>query len=185
MITAIDGGGVLYPAEKLEVHRRGLLHLAVSVFVFCGDRLLLQRRAPGKYHSGLLWANACCSHPGWGERVEACARRRLAEELGLQLTLQRTGCLDYRARVGPEMVENERVHFFAGELEQARTDFILAPEEVIDTCWMTVNELRRDVGRHPEAYSSWLRIYLERAPETGIAQLLSRHDEVPTNQPID
>ena len=37
--------------EKLDVHQRGLLHRAFSVFLFDGDKMLLQRRAEGKYHS--------------------------------------------------------------------------------------------------------------------------------------
>ena len=36
--------------EKMDVHRRGLLHRAFSVFLFDGDRLLVQKRAAGKYH---------------------------------------------------------------------------------------------------------------------------------------
>ncbi|HLU38686.1 MAG TPA: NUDIX domain-containing protein, partial [Planctomycetota bacterium] len=42
---------------KLDAHRRGLRHRAFSVIV-CNERgeLLLQQRAPGKYHSGGLWA---------------------------------------------------------------------------------------------------------------------------------
>ena len=51
--------------EKMEVHRKGLLHRAFSIFIYDKQtgRMLLQRRALGKYHSGGLWANACCSHP--------------------------------------------------------------------------------------------------------------------------
>ena len=37
--------------EKLEVHEKGLLHRAVTVYVFNSrHELLLQRRANGKYH---------------------------------------------------------------------------------------------------------------------------------------
>ena len=45
--------------EKMDVHKKGLLHRAFSVFLFNGDRLLIQRRAEGKYHSAGLWANTC------------------------------------------------------------------------------------------------------------------------------
>ena len=51
-------------APKLEAHRRGLLHRALSVIVRDGEgRLLLQQRHARKYHSGGLWTNTCCSHP--------------------------------------------------------------------------------------------------------------------------
>jgi hypothetical protein len=51
MIPALGGDGVLYPIEKLEAHQRAVPHLAVSVFVFDGDAMLLQRRALTKYRS--------------------------------------------------------------------------------------------------------------------------------------
>jgi hypothetical protein len=51
-IPAIDADGSLYPIDKMAAHRLGQKHLAVSVFVFCGERLLIQKRAAGKYHCG-------------------------------------------------------------------------------------------------------------------------------------
>ena len=70
--------------EKLDVHRRRLLHRAFSVFLVDENgRWLLQKRADGKYHSGGLWANACCSHPRWGETLPQAVSRRLQEELGI------------------------------------------------------------------------------------------------------
>lgn len=171
MIAAIDDDGALYPIEKLEAHRRGLRHLAVSIFVFRGDKLLMQRRALGKYHSELLWANTCCSHPHWGESVDACAQRRLNEELGMQLTLHAAGVLDYIADVGSGLVENERVYCFVGDYRLDTPGIAPNPHEVADVRWMTVSDLRRDVVATPAAYAPWLRIYLERARETGIERL--------------
>ena len=43
--------GALTPVEKLDVHQRGLRHLAVSVFIMNGNSTLLQGRALGKYHT--------------------------------------------------------------------------------------------------------------------------------------
>ena len=69
--------------DKAEAHRIGRLHRAFSVFIVHGGKMLLQRRNSKKYHSGGLWANACCSHPRKGESLEAAAARRLSEELGI------------------------------------------------------------------------------------------------------
>src|SRR5262245_255370 len=75
-------------AEKMEAHQKGLLHRAFSIFVFNSKgEMLLQQRAAGKYHSGGLWTNACCSHPRPGEKTEEAAERRLKEELGFQTPL--------------------------------------------------------------------------------------------------
>src|SRR5690606_6717791 len=50
--------------EKMEAHRKGVLHRAFSILLFDETgRMLIQKRANDKYHSGNLWTNACCSHP--------------------------------------------------------------------------------------------------------------------------
>ena len=76
--------GRLVPFDKIAAHLEGKRHQAVSVFVVDGKRVLIQRRAMGKYHTPGLWANTCCTHPHWGEAPEECARRRLREELGIE-----------------------------------------------------------------------------------------------------
>src|ERR1700754_4943674 len=76
--------------EKIEAHRQALLHRAFSVFIFNSKgEMLLQRRAPGKYHSPGLWTNACCSHPRPGEETIDAAARRLREELGFSTPLEK------------------------------------------------------------------------------------------------
>ena len=48
--------GRLSTMEKIEAHRRRLLHRAVSVFIFNNkNELLLQKRAVDKYHSPKKW----------------------------------------------------------------------------------------------------------------------------------
>lgn len=152
--------GVLQPEEKLDVHRRGLRHKAVSVFANRGGRTLLQKRAAGKYHTPGLWANACCTHPAWGEAPDVCARRRLVEELNLEAgPLEHRGRIVYRADVGGGLIEHEEVEVFATELPEGAEP---APNaaEVADTRWMTFDELDAALGREPEAFTPWLRIYL-------------------------
>ena len=96
---------------KLAVHREGQLHRALSVVIRDPrGRLLLQKRSVGKYHSGGLWTNTCCSHPRPGEPILAASLRRLEEEMGiicpllpLFVTRYRAGLRQRpdRARAGP------------------------------------------------------------------------------------
>ena len=103
---------------KVEAHLRGLLHRAVSVFVRDSNgRLLLQQRAPGKYHSGTLWSNTCCSHPRPGETVAHAAARRLGEEMGISCSLNFLFLTQYCAPVSHGLVENELVHVFGGTFD--------------------------------------------------------------------
>lgn len=73
-------------AEKMDVHKKQLLHRGFSIFIFDWrtKKLLLQKRASGKYHSGGLWSNACYSHPRKDEDLNECLSIRLKEELGIE-----------------------------------------------------------------------------------------------------
>lgn len=162
LIPAWDDDGVLRPLDKLDVHRRGLRHKAVSVFVFAGSEVLIQRRAASKYHTPGLWANTCCTHPHWGEDRLTCARRRLSEELGIAgLDLVPFCDIEYRADVGAGLTEHEMVRIFTAS---APRSLALAPnpDEVQDTAWIDLAALAADTARRPEAYTPWLRIYLAR-----------------------
>ena len=44
--------------------------------------MLIQRRAKGKYHSGGLLSNACCSHPYHDESWKCALERCMQDELG-------------------------------------------------------------------------------------------------------
>ncbi len=152
--------GLLQPVDKLEVHRRGLKHPAVSVFVIAGRQVLIQQRAAAKYHTPGLWANSCCTHPAWGEDFAACALRRLHQELGITgLSVAKAGQVEYRADVGGGLTEHEVVEVFVAE---ADTGLRLAPDpaEVSATRWVDLYDLVAETRRWPDRFTPWLRIYL-------------------------
>src|SRR2546423_9920022 len=106
--------------EKLETHREGRLHRAFSIFIFDGaGRLLLQKRAPTKYHSGGLWSNTACGHPRPGEETVAAAHRRLREEMGFDCELRAAFGFLYRAELRERLIEHEYDHVFVGEFRGA------------------------------------------------------------------
>ncbi len=152
--------GKLTPVEKLEVHRRGLKHKAVSVFAMDGDNVLIQQRALSKYHTPGLWANTCCTHPFWGEASLDCATRRLDEELRLRnVALEYRDTVEYRADVGGGLIEHEVVDIFIGEIA-AGVEPVPNADEVMDTIWQPLDELAEEVARRPSSFTPWLQIYL-------------------------
>jgi len=156
--TWVDG--TLRPYDKLQAHLEGLRHKAVSVFVMDGPKVLIQRRALGKYHTPGLWANTCCTHPGWDEPADTCALRRLSEELGLTgVTPEHRGVVEYRAEVGGDMIEHEVVDVFVAHKTPQMT-LALNPDEVMDTRWVDYDVLTQEVQANPETFTPWLRIYL-------------------------
>ena len=160
MIAAWEGGE-LVPVGKLEAHRRGLRHPAISVILMDGERTLLQRRAAGKYHTPGLWANACCTHPLWGEPPRDCALRRLREEIGVTgLDLVPLGRIEYRADVGGGLIEHELVDLFGARADSAALRTAPNPEEVSELRWIALDALAEEIAETPERFTPWLRIYM-------------------------
>ena len=75
--------------EKMEAHKKAVLHRAFSVFILNkNNEIMLQQRAHHKYHSPLLWTNTCCSHQRVGETNIEAGTRRLREEMGFEANLK-------------------------------------------------------------------------------------------------
>lgn len=154
--------------EKIEAHEKGLLHRAFSVFILDSEgRLLLQRRASGKYHSSGLWTNTCCSHPRPGESVKYAALRRLKEEMGLSCSLKEAFTFIYKAGFDNGLTEYEFDHVLIGV-----TDSIPVPdnEEVDGYKYINLDCLSEEIDKNPGNYTVWLRIAYPR-----VKQILKEH----------
>ncbi|MBX9976919.1 MAG: isopentenyl-diphosphate Delta-isomerase [Alphaproteobacteria bacterium] len=145
--------------EKLLVHEKGLLHRAFSVCILregkTGIELLIQQRHMEKYHSGGLWSNTCCGHPGPGQITKEAAEKRLFEEMGIQAELQEVGTFTYKAALDNSLTEHELDHVFVGYAHDNLT-INPHPDEVMDYKWMALCELAQDIQTHPKAYTAWL-----------------------------
>jgi isopentenyl-diphosphate delta-isomerase len=152
-------------APKLAAHENGgTLHRAFSVFIFnAAGQMLLQRRAPGKYHFGGLWTNACCSHPRSGQTLLQSARARLRHEFGFDVPLEQSFSFVYRAEdPSTGLTEHELDHVLVGRFDGTPAP---NPNEIDAWEWVDPSDLLRDVSDHPERYTPWFRIVLERVLE--------------------
>ncbi len=145
--------------EKLKAHESGLLHRAFSVCVLrkhdAGWQILLQQRAHGKYHSGGLWTNTCCSHPRPGEQTVKAAERRLQEEMGITAPLLFAGSFIYRAALDNNLIEHELDHVLIALVDND-INISLNAEEAMDHRWVDLASLRQDIKNHPQNYTAWL-----------------------------
>lgn len=141
--------------EKMETHRAPVLHRAFSVFLYHEDKMLLQVRHPGKYHSGGLYANSCCSHPRWGETLEQAVERRLEQELGIRAETEELFSFVYCTAFPNGLYEYEMDHVFLGEYSG---EICFDREEIERVEWMSVAELERQLVEKPERFSSWFLI---------------------------
>lgn len=152
--------------DKLAAHMSpGHLHRAFSVFLFDDEeRLLLQRRVLGKYHSPGVWSKTCCGHPFPGEPPAGAAARRVEEELGIApVGLAAAGTVRYALPAPkPGLIEREYNHVVVGRFrDDPRPD----PAEVSD--WTVATPGKPRDMRDRLDFSVWFPAELERVAATG------------------
>ena len=152
--------------EELDIQDRrachageGILHRAVSVFVFNSKaQLLVQQRHRGKALWGGSWSNTCCTHPVPGEEVAAAAGRRLQEEIGILAQLHFAFKFEYHARFDANWSERELCSVFVGHSDcEPSPD----PLEVQGLQWMSASEVD-EILVTGENCTPWFKMEWER-----------------------
>ncbi|MDD3687624.1 MAG: isopentenyl-diphosphate Delta-isomerase [Bacteroidales bacterium] len=142
-------------AAKDEVHKKGFLHRAFSIFVFNSkNQLLLQKRAVSKYHSGGLLTNTCCSHLVENVDFENYMHQRLREEMGFDCELIFRFSFTYKIKFDNGLTEYETDHVYTGIWDGIPKP---NPDEADGFLWMDFDEVILDVEKTPEKYTYWFR----------------------------
>ncbi len=145
--------------EKLEAHQKGVLHRAFSILLFNSKgELLLQKRAKTKYHSAGLWTNTCCSHPLPGESMADATRRKLKQEMGIDLRPEFVYKFIYKVNLDGNLVEHEYDHVFIGTFEGTP---MINKEEVEEWKYSKLSFLRADIRKNPEVYTFWFKLIVD------------------------
>lgn len=141
--------------EKSEVHEKGILHRAFSIFIFNNKwELLIQKRTKEKYHSGGLWTNSCCSHQKEKESIIEAAHRRMKEEIGIECPLRKVFSFKYSVKFDNGLKENEIDYVFLGISNKTP---LLNKDEAEDFKWVKLNELKKDIKTNPSKYTYWFK----------------------------
>ena len=129
--------------DKLDAHKKGLLHRAFSIFIFNdNNQILLQKRSDVKYHSAGLWSNTCCSHPYNDKPLVEYANTRLIQEMGIQSNLKEFFSFIYRAEFSNGLIEFEYDHVFFGKYN---SDPILNIDEASSFKWINFKQLQLEI----------------------------------------
>jgi isopentenyl-diphosphate delta-isomerase len=143
VVLVDETGKAIGCASKMDVHHRATpLHLGFSCYLFNPEgQVLLTRRALAKVTWPGVWTNSFCGHPAPGEPIVEAVRRRAREELGVAVDEPVCVLPDFRyqAVAADGTLENEICPVF-----YARTgaEVIAAPTEVMETRWVSWQELR-------------------------------------------
>ncbi len=152
-----EGGHAIGTADKRSVHHADTpLHLAFSCYLFDRDgHVLVTRRALHKHTWPGVWTNGCCGHPGPREPLEDAVRRRVRQELGVEVTDLRLLLPEFRYRAEMDgVVENEMCPVFVAEpLGPLRPD----PDEVAEAVWEPWPSFRSRVLAGTQDISPWCR----------------------------
>jgi len=141
--------------EKMEAHKKGLLHRAFSIFILNSkNEILLQKRALNKYHSGGLWTNTCCSHPRENETTLDAANRRLFEEMGMKSKLSKAFEFIYKAKLDNDLTEHEHDTVFIGISDNLPK---INLNEVCDFAYVGIDDLEFDIEKNSDKYTFWLK----------------------------
>ena len=140
------------------IHARGLMHRSAQVLVFNSDGLLfLQKRSAGKDEFPGLWDSSAAGHVDPGEDYADCARRELAEELGITVprALEPLFRIPASAATGWEHCSVFRCRY-DGALK-------LQPDEVDEGRWLAPPDMDRlvddpDAQLTPAVRRIWQRI---------------------------
>ncbi|HUI85821.1 MAG TPA: NUDIX domain-containing protein [Nitrososphaerales archaeon] len=133
----------------------GLRHRAYVVFLFHEGKLLLQQRSGEKLLWPSYWDVSFTSHVYPGESYMHAARRKGAQELGAHFEeLEDVYSFVYKVPFG-RYSENEFCRLLVG-----RFDGVISPNprEIMDTKYVRLPELRRELRERPERYTPWLKL---------------------------
>ena len=160
-----EAGRAVGTADKAGVHHSETpLHLAFSTYLFDPrGNVLVTRRALTKRTFAGVWTNSCCGHPAPGEDLPEAARRRVRQELGVEVDDLRLVLPSFRYRAEQDgVVENEMCPVYTG-LVRDRVD--PDPSEVDSVAWVPWSEFRTGVLDGTRAVSVWCREQVAQLPE--------------------
>ena len=102
--------------------------------------------------------------------MEAATRRKLYQEMGIDLQTTFAYKFLYRAALDHELIEHEYDHVYIGHYDGEPA---INHDEVGDWKYMDLPSLQEDMRVHPAQYTYWFKLILERGLENqGIGQAI-------------
>jgi 16S rRNA (adenine1518-N6/adenine1519-N6)-dimethyltransferase len=137
---------VIAQASRHEVHRRGLRHRAVHVFVFDrrGD-LFLQKRSRWKDRHPGQWDSSAAGHVNAGETYADTAPREIREELGVDAPPVEIASIAACEGTGWEFVRLYRAEHGG--------PFILPPAEIESGAFFSREQIVRWIAARPQDFA--------------------------------
>lgn len=149
------------------------MHVALLWLINERGEILLSRRASHMTSDAGVWGPSVSGKVEPGEAAHRAAVREAEEELGIAAQTLSAHFLHEDSHDHPDGTLREFSVYYTHVPRRSRDDFVLDPDEVAGTKWVTLDEIRRLLREEPQTIlvsnngALWERLLEQLQPLTG------------------
>ena len=155
--------------SKSEIHRKGLFHSTVHVWIFTEEgNILIQKRSKKKELNPGVWDVSVAGHIKFNENIKKAAKRETLEETGININtkdLLKIGV--YRSiNIHPTAIDKEFFHTYILKIDKNSINLDFKNNEVDDLKFISIEEMESQIkeennkifiGKNRKYYSDVLK----------------------------
>ncbi|MEC7831557.1 MAG: NUDIX domain-containing protein [Bacteroidota bacterium] len=155
--------------SKSEIHRKGLFHSTVHVWIFTDEgNILIQKRSKKKELNPGVWDVSVAGHIKFNENIKKAAKRETLEETGININtkdLLKIGV--YRSiNIHPTAIDKEFFHTYILKIDKNSINLDFKNNEVDDLKFISIEEMENlikeennkiFIGKNRKYYSDVLK----------------------------
>ena len=139
-----DGTKTGQKKSKSEIHRKGLFHSTVHVWIFTDEgNILIQKRSKKKELNPGVWDVSVAGHIKFNENIKKAAKRETLEETGININtkdLLKIGV--YRSiNIHPTAIDKEFFHTYILKIDKNSINLGFKNNEVDDLKFISIEEM--------------------------------------------
>ncbi len=130
--------------SKSEIHRKGLFHSTIHVWIFTEEgNILIQKRSKKKELNPGVWDVSVAGHIKFNENIKKAAKRETLEETGININtkdLLKIGV--YRSiNIHPTAIDKEFFHTYILKIDKNSINLGFKNNEVDDLKFISIEEM--------------------------------------------
>lgn len=130
--------------SKSEIHRKGLFHSTIHVWIFTEEgNILIQKRSKKKELNPGVWDVSVAGHVKFNENIKKAAKRETLEETGININtkdLLKIGV--YRSiNIHPTAIDKEFFHTYILKIDKNSINLDFKNNEVDDLKFISIEEM--------------------------------------------